>query len=59
MRWMKGSTECEIVVGANGEGSQPNQFRYPINLSFDEENNLYVVDTWNHRVQKFSFNEKI
>jgi hypothetical protein len=26
---------------------------YPVDLSFDQQNNLYVVDSLNDRVQKF------
>ena len=58
MRWLKGAKEGTIVVGGNGEGEQPNQFSYPTDLSFDQQNNLYVVDWENHRVQKFGVNLK-
>jgi DNA-binding beta-propeller fold protein YncE len=53
IRWLKGAEEGTIVVGGKGAGEQPNQFIYPVDLSFDRENNLYVVDCSNHRVQKF------
>ena len=51
MCWSLGSKEGRVVVGGNGEGS--NQLNNPIGLSFDVENNLYVVDQWNHRIQRF------
>jgi len=44
----------EIVVGNNGQGNHANQLYFPQDLAFDAENNLYVVDGSNHRVQKFS-----
>jgi len=47
---MKGT----IVVGGNGEGERPNQLNYPQGLSFDRQGNLYVVDQFNNRVQKFN-----
>ncbi len=53
MRWLKGAKEGTIVVGGNGKGEQVNQFNGPVDLSFDRENNLYVVDWNNHRVEKF------
>jgi hypothetical protein len=53
MRWVKGATQGSVVVGGNGGGGQANQLYYPIGLSFDRQNNLYVVDYFNHRVQKF------
>jgi hypothetical protein len=49
MRWLKGATEGSVVVGAS-------QLDSPCDLSFDRENNLYVLDFSNQRVQKFSFN---
>ena len=40
-------------MGGNERGVQPNQFICPADVSFDGENNLYVVDAGNHRVSKF------
>ena len=54
MRWSKGSKEGSVVVGGgNGRGQLLNQLDNPIDLSFDRQSNLYVVDAGNHRVQKF------
>jgi hypothetical protein len=53
MRWLKGAREGSIIVGGNGLGREANQLNYPISLSFDQENNLYIVDCHNHRIQKF------
>jgi DNA-binding beta-propeller fold protein YncE len=50
---LKDAKEGSVVGGGNERGKQPNQFRYPQNLSFDRENNLYVIDCRNHRVSKF------
>jgi hypothetical protein len=52
MRWLKGSTEGNIIVGGKG-GQQPHQFNCLSGLSFDRQGNLYVVDNSNNRVQKF------
>jgi sugar lactone lactonase YvrE len=54
MRWMKGDTQGNIIVGENGRREQSNQLNYPIGLSFDRHDNLYVVDNGNDRVQKFN-----
>ena len=35
-------------------GSKPGQFLHPRNVAVDTEGNIYVVDSGNHRVQKFS-----
>ncbi|CAF1083853.1 unnamed protein product [Adineta steineri] len=53
MRWCEGNTEGEIVVGGNDDGKELNQLNGPKGLSFDDEENLYVVDNGNHRILKF------
>ncbi|MBM3935103.1 MAG: 6-bladed beta-propeller [SAR202 cluster bacterium] len=35
------------------EGSEPGEFNRPSGLAVDAEDNLYVVDSLNHRIQKF------
>jgi len=52
MCWVLGSKEGSVVVG-NNEGEGLNQLKYPQGLSFDVENNLYVADLENNRVQRF------
>ncbi|CAF3429222.1 unnamed protein product [Rotaria socialis] len=55
MRWTQGDKkQGTLIVGGNGEGKGANQLSVPIGLSFDRHGNLYVVDHWNHRVQRFS-----
>ena len=56
MRWLKGTAEGTIVVGGKEKGQQPNLFKGPVNLSFDRENNLYVLDWSSCRVQRFDVN---
>ena len=55
MCWVLGSKEGSVVVGSGGnnEGEGLNQLKYPQGLSFDVENNLYVADLENNRVQRF------
>ncbi|CAF4280841.1 unnamed protein product, partial [Adineta steineri] len=53
MRWCKEKKEGEIVVGKNRQGNQPNQLYFPRGLSFDDEENLYILDANNYRIQKF------
>ena len=48
----------EGVEGGNGCGKGSNQLNNPICLSFDVENNLYVVDWGNDRIQRFSVDNK-
>ncbi|CAF5126723.1 unnamed protein product, partial [Rotaria magnacalcarata] len=55
MRWtQEDRNQGTVIVGGNDEGVGANQFNYPIGLSFDRHGNLYVVDQYNHRVQRFS-----
>jgi uncharacterized protein (TIGR03663 family) len=35
-------------------GAPPGQFNEPWGVAVDADGNVYVADTWNHRVQKFS-----
>ncbi|CAF4349416.1 unnamed protein product [Rotaria socialis] len=55
MRWPQGDTkQGAVIVGGNGYGAEANQFSNPWGLSFDRHGNLYVADTNNNRVQRFS-----
>ncbi|CAF4129233.1 unnamed protein product, partial [Adineta steineri] len=51
MKWQKGATDGDVIL--KGHGQLANQFYMPEDLSFDRNGNLYVVDSQNHRVQKF------
>ena len=42
------------VAGGNGQGSLANQFSNPFGVAVDGSRNVYVADTLNHRVQKWS-----
>jgi DNA-binding beta-propeller fold protein YncE len=44
--------ESLTIIGGPGTGS--GQFSQPADVAVDAEGNLYVVDTLNHRVQKFT-----
>ncbi|CAF1661470.1 unnamed protein product, partial [Rotaria magnacalcarata] len=55
MRWtQKDKTQGTVVVGGKGAGTLANQLNVPFGLSFDQHDNLYVVDNNNHRLQRFS-----
>ena len=53
MCWPSDSKEGHVVVGGNGKGEGSNELNKPIGLVFDRANNLYVVDSENHRIQRF------
>ncbi|GAB3493266.1 hypothetical protein GCM10027341_08360 [Spirosoma knui] len=47
------ATSGSTVAGGNGRGNGANQFDLPDDLHVDEQGNIYVADTRNHRIQKF------
>ncbi|CAF5126009.1 unnamed protein product, partial [Rotaria sp. Silwood1] len=38
------------VAGGNGQGSETNQLNSPWGLYVDDDQTIYVVDRWNHRI---------
>lgn len=52
-RWSKEETEGTVLVEGNEEGEEDNQFKHPCGLAIGSQNNLFVVDYSNCRVQKF------
>jgi len=46
---MKFGGQCKVETGAPCDGL----FNEPWGVAVDREGNIYVADTWNHRVQKF------
>lgn len=42
------------VVGNNGAGSGPNQLNLPTGISVDASGNIYIAESGNHRVTKWS-----
>ena len=50
-----GPNGFRCVVGCSGKnGSVANRLNWPFGLSFDSYGNLFVSDSHNHRIQKFS-----
>ncbi|CAF1034094.1 unnamed protein product [Adineta steineri] len=45
------------LVGCYGLGSQSNQLNRPFSFSFDRSGNIFVIDSFNHRIQKFQTKE--
>lgn len=48
------TTPATLVAGGNGSGNGSNQFNYPRGICIDAADNVYVVDMFNYRVQKFA-----
>ncbi|CAF4289548.1 unnamed protein product [Rotaria magnacalcarata] len=45
------------VAGGYGEGSNASQFNQPWTVKLDQYNNMYIVDTFNGRIQKWRPND--
>ena len=48
-----GPNGFRCIIGCNGAGSSANQLNGPRSMSFDASGNIFVVDYYNKRVQKF------
>ena len=57
----QGPNGFRCLVGCNNgsSGQTSNQLRYPRSPSFDIYGNLFVVDTDNHRIQKFVLSSNV
>jgi sugar lactone lactonase YvrE len=44
------TSACQIGVSGGGTG----QFNYPFEIALDSSNNVYVVEIYNHRIEKFN-----
>jgi sugar lactone lactonase YvrE len=55
VRWVLGATSWTLVLGdPNGViGSTSTMFHYPVGVTLDQWGNIYVADTYNHRIQFF------
>ena len=54
MKYINGQTQCQIVAGGNGSGSNMNQFSHPLNVILDKDkNSLIICDYENRRIQRW------
>lgn len=59
MRVQKFDSTGAFVSIVGTSGSAEGSFNAPYGLMCDGSNNLFVVDSFNHRVQKFDLNGNI
>jgi DNA-binding beta-propeller fold protein YncE len=61
-RVLKFSADGECITqwgkddGSDTTGSGDGEFEYPSDIALDSQGNIYVVDSGNHRIQKFTSN---
>jgi sugar lactone lactonase YvrE len=48
------TAEGKLLRCFGGAGTEPGQFYAPHSLALDSQGHLYVVDAFNHRIQKFA-----
>ena len=56
-KWTPGATQGITVAGENGygsSGSAADQLSNPTGVYVDSNGNIFVADTWNHRIQKWA-----
>lgn len=54
MRFRQGETQGEIIAGDKYlSGNRSNELNGPEGIAFDRQGNLYVVDSFNNRIQRF------
>ncbi|CAF4839150.1 unnamed protein product, partial [Rotaria socialis] len=47
-----------VVAGGQGQGSALTQLSYPYGIFVDTLGTLYVADSWNHRVMRWTQGDK-
>lgn len=56
-RWVKVfDYDFNFLFKFGGDGTGDGEFNSPYGITTDSQNNIYVADTWNHRVQVFDSN---
>ncbi|CAF1140781.1 unnamed protein product [Adineta ricciae] len=53
-RWKQNAT---TVAGGHGQGDEFNQLDHPEGISIDQNKNIFIADTLNHRIMKWKPNE--
>ncbi|CAF3477748.1 unnamed protein product [Rotaria socialis] len=54
MKWVEGAKEGIVIAGGQGQGNALTQLKYPQGIFVDTLGTLYVADTRNHRVMRWT-----
>ncbi len=55
---MKDTIESIIVYGGHKQGNSPKQLSYPFEVFADHGGNVFVADSYNYRVMRWSKEDK-
>ncbi|CAF3410019.1 unnamed protein product [Rotaria socialis] len=58
MKWNKGAKEGIVVAGGQGQGNALTQLYYPLGIFIDTLGTLYVADSGNHCVMRWTQGDK-
>lgn len=56
VKWTRDNSRGIVVAGQSNNqlGSSNIELYRPADLAWDSNNNLYIADAWNHRIQEWS-----
>lgn len=54
-KWAKNAKSAITIIGDVNGGNRSDQLSNPIGMKFDRDGNIFISDTYNHRIQKFIF----
>ncbi|CAF0945153.1 unnamed protein product [Adineta steineri] len=55
LKWKQNAT---TVAGGNGYGEALYQLNHPYGIFIDENKNIFITDSWNHRIAEWKYNAK-
>ncbi len=59
-KWLAGATSGTTIAGVSASyGNAANQFQLPKRMVLDKCGNMYIADSYNHRVQKFAIGSTV
>ncbi|CAF1282413.1 unnamed protein product [Adineta steineri] len=55
-KWDKWKQNPITIAGGNGYGQELNQLDYPHGIFIDKNKNIFIADSWNHRIVEWKYN---
>ncbi|CAF1421402.1 unnamed protein product, partial [Adineta steineri] len=57
-KFSKWKQDAITVAGGNGKGQELNQLYWPGGIFVDKNKNIFIADSWNHRIVEWRYNTK-